>query len=46
VPATQLDYTLARARTTALPRVTSTIRAGRKVVLTTRDYVFRAVAAI
>ncbi len=40
--ATQFDYTLARAWTTALPRITSAIRGGSKVVLTSRDYIFRA----
>lgn len=40
--ATQFDYTLARAWTTALPRIASAIRGGSKVVLTSRDYIFRA----
>lgn len=39
---TQFDSTLARAWTLALPRISSAIRTGSKVVLTSRDYVFRA----
>jgi hypothetical protein len=40
--ATQFDRSLARAWTTALPRISSAIRGGSKVVLTSRDYIFRA----
>lgn len=39
---TQFDFILARAWTTALPRIASAIRGGSKFVLTSRDYIFRA----
>lgn len=40
--ATQIDYSLARAWIAALPRITSAIRGGAKLVLTSRDYVFQS----
>jgi hypothetical protein len=40
--ATQFDATAARAWTAALPRISSAIQGGSKVVLTSRDYIFNA----
>lgn len=40
--ATQLEHTAARAWAKALPLITSAIRGGSKMVLTSRDYIFTA----
>src|SRR5699024_4897122 len=44
--ATQLDHSMATAWTRAVPRITSAINSGSKIVLTSRDYIFNSARSL